>query len=151
MIEQGTFAAKGVSLKWSKSPEKGTECVVVLCRLLEGPNKDATIDWVGWISEKTVARTQEALTLFGYDGQDDSTISRNTVQVVVEHETFVRANGEEGKRARIAWVNNPSGAGRFDSMSTAEISGAKERLKAAGMSLKNKATQQVNPEDEPRF
>jgi hypothetical protein len=83
----------------------------------------------------------------GYDFHDDSTVSKNVVQVVIEHEGYTRANGETGQRPRVAWVNNPS----FDTMGAAEIAGVKERLKAAALAAKNKAGAAVREEDEPRF
>jgi hypothetical protein len=151
MIASGTFAARGTSLKFAKSPDKGTECVVVMMRLLDGPDKDATIDWVGWLTDKTTARTQEALALMGYDFHDDASVTKNTVQVVIEHEEYERANGEKGLRPRVAWVNNPSGAGRFDTMGAVEVAGVKERMKAAALAAKNKAGAPVSDADEPRF
>jgi hypothetical protein len=43
-------------MTWVESPTKGTPGVEITFRLLEGPDKDATIRWVGWLSDNTVAR-----------------------------------------------------------------------------------------------
>ena len=59
MISSGTFKAHGVKIGMAASSQKGTEAVVVSLELDEGPDKGSRIDWVGWLSEKTAARTAE--------------------------------------------------------------------------------------------
>lgn len=150
MIASGSYKARGTELRFSKSPDKGTECAVVVLRLEDGPDKGAHIEWVGWLTEKTVERTGASLTLMGYDGNDPATVGKNEVSAVVEHESFTRANGEQSVRARVAWINDPNGAGRFQQMTAPEIAGAKDRLRAAMMAFKAKANA-LAPADEKLF
>ena len=154
MIKTGSFAAKAASpLEFIKSPEKGTPGVKVTIELKAGENNGERIEWIGWLTDATTARTGESLTLMGYDGDDPASVTRKEFIAVVEHETYVNKAGESKVRPRVAWVNDPSGGGRLDPMSGAEVAGAKDRLKAALTAAKAKAGQAKasNPEDEPRF
>lgn len=150
MIATGSYRARGISLDFIESPEKQTPGVKVVLRLEEGPDKGSNIEWIGWLSEKTIQRTGESLSLFGHDGEDASTITRNEVIAVIEHEEYTRKNGEVAHRPRVSWINDPSGAGRFVQMGPAAVAGAKERIKAAMMAAKAKKPA-VDPADEPRF
>jgi hypothetical protein len=116
MIAEGTYKARGVSMSDCSSGEKGTPGYTVTLRIEdEGPNKNAMIEWVGWMTEKTEARTAESLVLLGYDGEDYKTVTRNDVMIVVEHETntYTTATGEQkqGTRARVRWINDPARGG----------------------------------------
>src|SRR5271166_4957657 len=110
MIGTGTFAARGVShIEWSKSPEKGTPCAKVMVELKAGPNSGERIEWIGWLTEATTSRTGESLTLMGYDGKDDASVTGKEFLAVIEHEEYQNKAGETKSRARIAWINDPSG------------------------------------------
>ena len=61
MISEGSFKARGVAASMGKSSQKGTLCVSVTLRLEDGPHKGEMIDWVGWMSDATRARTAESL------------------------------------------------------------------------------------------
>jgi hypothetical protein len=148
MLAAGTFEMRAVSdLEFVKSPEKGTPGVRVLCKYLEGPNKDSTIEWIGWLSEKTTAKTSESLAIMGYDGSDASTVKLCSFQGVSEAEEYDKADGTKGQRMRLQWIN---GASRMVSMNAAEVAGAKDRLKSALLALKSKQPA-AKAEDEPRF
>src|SRR5271155_2387086 len=123
-------------LAWVSSPEKGTPGVEIVFRLLTGEDKDATIRWVGWLSDNTVARTQESLAHCGYDGDRDESIMGNSVSIVIEAEDFDKKDGTKGSRPRVRWVNSMAGGGGFEAMSAATIAGAKERLKAAALAAR---------------
>ena len=151
MIATGSYRAIGVSASLEKSPDKGTEGVRVTIRLEEGSDKGAQIDWVGWLTDKTLARTAESLALMGYDGENLETVRSKAFVVVIEHEAFTRNNGESATRARVAWINDPTGGGRMDPMNVAEVAGAKARLKAAMALAKQKSAKPLDPADEPRF
>ena len=154
MIGTGSFAAKAVSpLEFIKSPEKGTPGVKVVVELQAGENKGERIDWIGWLTDATTARTGESLTLMGYDGSDPASIQRKEFIAVIEHEQYTNKAGESKTRPRVSWINDPSGGGRLDPMSGAEVAGAKERLKAALTAAKAKAGSKPtgNADDEPRF
>jgi len=108
MIPEGTYTARAVSAMLSKSPTKGTPCVVVTLRIEQpGPHKGELIDWIGWLSEATRARTAESLALMGFDGSDLATLLRNEVAIVVEHETFTTESGATRTTARVRWINDP--------------------------------------------
>lgn len=151
MLATGSYDAKGVSLSFGKSPEKGTPCVIVKLQLLEGPDKGATTEWVGWLTENTEARTGESLRLMGYDGVNDASVGANVFSAVIEHEPYTKADGTPAERDRVAWVNARGAAGRFQQMSSAEVSGAKERLKAAMTALKAKSPVSAAADDDVKF
>lgn len=137
MIASGTFRMKATkALEFVKSPEKGTPGVSVTCTYLSGPNAGSTIEWVGWLSDKTTARTSESLATMGYDGEDPSTVTRNEWDGVTEDEEYEKADGTKGTRPRLMWVN---GGSRMVAMSAAEISGAKDRLRSALTAARAKA------------
>ena len=152
MIKTGSFAAKAASpLEFIKSPEKGTPGVKVTIELKAGENNGERVEWIGWLTEKTTQRTQESLALMGYDGDSEASVMKKEFIAVIEHETYNNAAGEEKTRPRVAWINDPSGGGRLDPMTSSEVSGAKERLKAAATAAKAKAKGSGKAEDEPRF
>jgi hypothetical protein len=108
MIAEGTYTARAVSAMLSKSPTKGTPCAVVTLRIEQpGPHKGELIDWIGWLSEATRARTAESLALMGFDGADLATVQRNEVAIVIEHETFTTESGATRTAPRVRWINDP--------------------------------------------
>lgn len=152
MIGTGSFAAKAASpLEFVKSPEKGTPGVQVVVELKAGPNVGERITWIGWLTEATTARTGESLSYMGYDGSDPSSVMKKEFIAVIEHETYQNTAGETKTRARVAWINDPSGGGRMAPMTGPEIAGAKERLAAALTAAKSKKTATGNPADDPKF
>ena len=150
MIAEGSYRARGTRKSEAKSPDKGTPCVIVACKLLEGPDEGKSLDWVGWLTDGAIAKTAESVSTMGY-GDSDEGQSPNEFVVVIEHEEFQRDNGEMAKRARIRWINNLGGTANFQTMTSAETAGARERLKAAMMAAKQKSKETGKPEDEPKF
>lgn len=139
MIPAGTHKAKAVSATLEKSPEKGTQNAHVKFQLESGE----TLDWYGYFTEKTEARTIEALLLCGWDGQDFVTfrgVTTNVVHVVVEHETY---NGQT--RAKIAWVNDPNRTVGGKPMEAAEVSSFADRMRAKVAALKASKGQSAMP------
>jgi hypothetical protein len=155
MIAFGSFRARATSLTYGKSPEKGTPCAIVMFLLSEGPDAGHSIEWIGYLTEKTEMATAESLARCGYDGSDDSTIGRNEVQIVIDGEDYTNKAGETKQRSRVRWINDLSGAGRFDAMAPHEVVGVKERLKAAMLASRAKAAaakgQPAGGVDEPNF
>ena len=146
-----TVRAKAAGpLAWVSSPETGTPGVEVTFRILDGVDKDATIRWDGWLSDSTVARTQESLGLMGFDGDRDESVMGNEVNIVIEEEEYPKKDGTQGKRPRVRWVNSLSGGGGFEAMSAAQIAGAKERLKAAALAAR-KPVERKTEVAEPQF
>lgn len=120
-----------------KSPDKGTPGVKVLCQYMTGPNTPQTIEWIGWLTDAAVARTAESLANMGYDGSDLSTVTRMCFEGVTEYEPYKKADGSEGDRPRLRWIN---GTSRMEAMSSVEMAGAKERLAKAFLAAKAKAS-----------
>ena len=148
-IVSGTFEMVAAGpLEMVASPEKGTPGVRVYCKYIDGPNKDQTIEWIGWLSEKTSVRTGESLANMGYDGEDPSTVTRSKFQGVTEEEEYTKADGSTGSRPRLKWIN---GTSRMVVMSGAELAGAKDRLKAAMLAAKAKAGNSAAAESEVKF
>jgi hypothetical protein len=151
-MNTGSFAAKAAKpLEFIKSPEKGTPGVKVLVEIKAGPSSGERIEWIGWLTDKTTQRTGESLTLMGYDGESPESVMKKDFIAVIEKEQYKNTAGEDKERFRVAWINDPSGGGRLDPMNAAEVTGAKERLKAAMTAAKAKASKPTNAEDEPRF
>ncbi len=58
MIRTGSFAARAAApLEFVKSPERGTPGVQVHIELKAGPNMGERIEWIGWLTDATMART----------------------------------------------------------------------------------------------
>lgn len=108
LIAEGSVMARGTSLQ-ERAAGTGNKGAVVEFRLEDGPFKGRTIEWTGWLGENTRERTAESLAICGYDGSDPKTISKNLVQLVIEHETNVsEKNGKTYVNARVKWVNDPN-------------------------------------------
>lgn len=121
MISEGSFKARGIAASMGKSSQKGTLCVSVTLRLEDGPHKGEMIDWVGWMSDATRARTAESLELLGFDGDDLASTNRNEVIAVIEHEEFTKQNGEVMVTPRVKWLNDPKrGGAKFAALSPGE-------------------------------
>jgi hypothetical protein len=126
LIDEGSYLANGVELSFIVA-KTGTEGATVLFELADGRR----ISWTGWLSEKCLARTGESLALCGYDGADDATISRQTVQLVIEHEDYDDPETGESKTThRVKWVNDPNrSVGMGEPMTPAQATVAKQRLR----------------------
>lgn len=72
---------------------------------VEVDGEEQTVEWRGWLTEKTMERTIESLRLMGWYGDDlyklkEDGALRNEVQITIRHEEF------KGKTsARVAFVN----------------------------------------------
>jgi hypothetical protein len=152
MIGAGSFAARAVGpMAYIKSPDKGTPGVEVTVELKAGPNTGERIQWVGWLTDRTLSRTTEALSYMGWDGSDPETVTRQEFVAVVEHEEYTAASGETRTRARVAWINDATGGGRLTPMTNTEVAGAQERLRAAFAALKVKSAVVAKADDDVRF
>lgn len=116
LISEGSYMARGTSLTLVNSTNKKTPGATVVFAIAdEGPFEGKLIEWTGWLTDKTADRTAESLEFCGYDGTDPKTISKNLVQIVIEHETYAKkdeATGEEKVyvNAKVRWVNDPDRA-----------------------------------------
>lgn len=113
MINAGSFKARATGpLVVGESSVKKTPCVTVTLRLEDGPDAGSLIEWVGWLGEKSKARTAESLALMGFDGTDPSTVTRQEVVAVIDHETNVsETTGKSFTEARVKWINDPARGG----------------------------------------
>jgi hypothetical protein len=125
MIEAQIATARAIDgLKMGLSSDKGAEQVTVLFKLKGGPNNGDNIEWTGYLTDKTLARTNESLRYMGWDGVDDKSVMKNDVSLVIEIDEY------KGKqRAKVQWVN--SLAGNAKPMTTAQSQSARQRLQAA--------------------
>src|SRR5271170_7965138 len=116
LIKEGSYKARGVSIVWGKSENKGTPQVTVAFAIQEGPDKGQILEWRGYMTDGTSERTAESLAICGYepDAPDpDSTIGTNEVVLVVENETYTSAtNGKTYTNPRVKWINDPNRAAR---------------------------------------
>jgi hypothetical protein len=116
MIAEGMYKARGTSLSVGKSGQKGTlGATVVFSITQDGPQKGQLIEWTGWLTDGAKGRTGESLVLCGYDGADPTSIGKNEVLLVIEHEDIPadpnNPNAPPRKRARVSWVNDPARGG----------------------------------------
>lgn len=142
IIAAGTYKAKAIKAEAGKSANKGTDQVSVLFNIESGPHAGQEITWIGYFTEKTADRTIDSLMICGWDGEDYtmfSGVSKNTVDIVVEHETYVHeASGEERTRARVAWVNDPNRVVGGKPMSAGELTDFAARMRGRVLAMKEK-------------
>lgn len=116
LISEGSYMARGASLTLINSSNKGTPGATVVFTIADdGPFKGKLIEWTGWLTDKTADRTAESLEFCGYDGTDLKSISKNLVQIVIEHESYAKKDEETGAEkvyvsAKVRWVNDPGRA-----------------------------------------
>lgn len=84
--------------------------VAVCFEVLDGPHAGHRLTWFGYFTEKTTARTIQALRYCGFRGDDLAAAAAQTldqqVSITVEHAEY---NGKVS--AKVAWVNAPGGGG----------------------------------------
>ena len=138
MILEGAFKAKAIApATVGKSQTKGTPCVAVQLQFTEGPNEGQQIEWVGWMTDGTRARTAESLELLGFDGEDLATVTRNEVVAVIEHEEYQKLDGSTAKRPRVKWINSPNrGGAKFETLSGTESARLMGELKGLVLASK---------------
>jgi len=87
---------------------KGDDYISADFEVVDGNGEAYTVEWRGWLTEKTERKTMEALRLLGWQGDDiyndlaAEGCLRNKVQLDVRHEEY------KGKTtARVAFINGP--------------------------------------------
>jgi hypothetical protein len=111
------------------------------CRMLitEGPDTGLSISWGGSLSDnpKAVEITNKALVAMGYDFASDSSIVNNLVSIVIDHDTYSPPGKAPQTRARVRFVNDPSGGGgNYQPMAPSMRAAALGRLKLAAIATK---------------
>lgn len=118
LIPEGRYRAFAVPVTtmngdtWCQIGESknGKPQAVVNFEILDGEEAGRRIAWFGYFTEKTAARTVEALRYCGFTGDDLAAATvqplEQEVEIVVNHETY------EGKTsAKVQWVNRAGGGG----------------------------------------
>ena len=103
MISAGRYRAQAREAQLGYT-QGGKEQIAVQFALLDDGTGGAMLTWYGFFTEKTTARTLEALRICGWTGDDLADlagVTSNEVELVVEPE-----EGLDGKRrACVRWVN----------------------------------------------
>ena len=110
-----------------ENKKTGSRFIRVPVTINEGDQKGKTIDWYGYLSEKTHERTVEILeTCFGVNWDwENINFDGKEVEVVVDQEEY---NGKTSFRAK--WLNNPNMDRTSGGKSPDEIEAAKAEAQA---------------------
>jgi hypothetical protein len=149
MIEEQTVKARAVEYELGYT-SSDSEQIRVEFVLLEGPNENAHINWLGFFTEKTTEHTLKALRTCGWVGDDLSDLQgfdQNEVFLVIEHEEDL-----EGQlRPRVRWIN--AGAGAFTLKNKMDAGAAKafaERMKGHELAQKQRTMGTPTPEPQSK-
>jgi hypothetical protein len=109
LVSDGSYLARAVTLKWTKSKHKGTLGATIVFRITgDGPFKGRELEETFYLTDQTREKAAQFLALCGYDGDNDESVQRNEVQIDVEQEQY---NPDPTKppivRARVQWVSEP--------------------------------------------
>lgn len=112
---------------WLGESKNGTRFIRVPVTINDGDQKGKTIDWYGYLSEKTQERTIEILeTCFGINWNwENINFAGQEVEVVVEQDEY---NGKTSFRAK--WLNNPNSDRTTGGKSPEEAEAAKIEAQA---------------------
>jgi hypothetical protein len=127
LLPPGKYTAEAVRAYYNEA-KTGTTWVQVAFRVTEGDWQGHEVEWSGYLNEKNMGRTFEALLLLGFQGDDvfefiDNcpTTAPNKVQIVTEHDTY---NGNT--KAKVRFINQ---LGKF--VPAGEREALKVQMKAA--------------------
>jgi hypothetical protein len=126
-IEPGTYRATATNEFNFQQAKTGSQYLRLYFRLIDNP--EVTIGWSGFFTEKTQARTLEALRACGWRGDDLSQISfpgGNEVLLVVEDEEY---NGKT--HSRVAFVNAIRGPSVKNAMAPQDVKAFAARMRGA--------------------
>jgi len=128
--EEGSFLGKVSEpiYGWLGESKTGTRFIRVPVTITtEGAQKGKTIDWYGYLTDRTQDRTVEALEhCFGIDWDwNNINFAGKEVEVVVEQEEY---NGKTSFKAK--WLNNPNLDRASGGKSPEEIEAEKAEAKA---------------------
>jgi hypothetical protein len=156
LISEGSYMAKALPPRETIFIKAGTGSagVHLMFQLIDdGPFKGREIEWSGWLTDKTKERTAESLTICGFDGDDEQTVTRNVVQLVIEHESNVsEKSGKTYVNARVKWINDPSRSRtQFTPMDEASRLQAKATLRGLVLASKEARSKSAPPGDASSF
>lgn len=110
-MNPGTYRANAIRAELGES-QNGTPFAAVTFRL---EDKDETIVWYGYLTDRTTERTLRSLRIAGWVGNDLRTIEgdgsalRESVDLVIQDDEY---NGKV--RSKVQWVNKVKGSGALD-------------------------------------
>jgi hypothetical protein len=108
--------------------ETGTDQVAVVFEYVDGDQKGKRITWYGFLTDKTIDRTVEALKLLSDvevpDLADLKGLDRNEVELVVEEDTY-----NDKTRDRVVFVNRAGGLALKNRLDVGEKAALAERLR----------------------
>lgn len=128
MLSKGNYKARAIGGEFGQA-KSGTDQVVVVFEVTEGPDRGSRISWYGFFTEKAQARTIESLqhcgcTFPGDTVTDLTGLDLNEVELVVDVETY------EGKeRSKVQWVNKLGGPNLKNQMGAAEKASFADRMR----------------------
>lgn len=138
-LPEGKFAAVARGAVLSESSKSKTPQVVVTFEITTAEYAGTTIDWFGFLTDKTTERTIESLRYAGWKGSDLADLSdlgktdTPVVEIVIEHEEY------EGKsRPKVQWVNRVGRGGKALPAADAKKLAAKMRKAIAVVDQKLK-------------
>jgi hypothetical protein len=132
MIPEGTFSAVARGGTLSESENKKTPQVVVSFEITTAEHAGTTINWFGFLTDKTTERTIESLRYAGWKGSDLADLSdlakpdTPVVELVIEHEEY------EGKTRPKALPAEQAKA--LSARMRGAIAAVDQKLKAQGFS-----------------
>lgn len=138
-MELGKFPATPISFQFGAS-SKGSECVALTFKFVDGPNKDRRMTGTFYFTEKTARRTLDSLEYCGWDG-DISTLKElkgfgsKDVELDIGEE-----QGNDGVMyPRINWVNKLFARGPKEVYTPEQVDSLATRL--AAINAERKADQ----------
>lgn len=136
MTPIGTYRARAMRGEFGESKKKGTAYVRVPFQIVDGEHKGEVVQWGGYFTDKTTERTIESLRSCGctFPGDDVTNLEglgTQDVEVVVEHETYTRDDGEERMVAKVQWVNGLGGIPEEQKMSDTRKRSFASQMKGA--------------------
>lgn len=128
-IELGTHEARPVKYEFGQSGTKKTEMVSVKFQFVGGANDGKQYTWNGYFTEKTAARTMDALEHCGWDGVDLKRLTgfgSKNVELVVDEEL----GSDDKMYPVIKWVNRLMSRGPATLYGEEELQSLSDRMAA---------------------
>lgn len=152
---------KPQSMRFIKSPKKGTEGIEIAFAVLGNDGKENYVIWTGWLTVDTVERTKDSMMICGWN-KDMTTNSDGVfthpnalnkvdpVSLTLETENYTNEKGEARSKTKVAFINRLGGGG-YAGVTPEEVRSSvgmnllKASLLASGQGIKNHAPQAVQP------
>ena len=145
-IPAGTYPARAVDAQLGQSTQKGTEYIGVTFEIRDPELEGEQIEWQGWLSEKALPYTVQALQNAGWKGDDIENCMRDGLgsvdcELMIEWEEY-----RNKYRAKVKFVNKP--ATPLDGKKKDSI---RDRVRAAVKHGAAKEPARPDPEDDVNF